>query len=395
MYLMGQDEIDAASRVMQSRDFFRFKGPEKKGECDHFEEEFALKLNTKNTLLLTSGTNALVAALHGVGVGPGHKVIIPAYTFFATAAAVIQVGAVPVLANVDEGLGLCPKDVERLIDSEVAAVICVHMDGIPADLDPLQKICQTFQIPLIEDCAQAVGGSYRGRRLGTWGQVGCFSFNVDKIISCGEGGAICCDDESLFQKLFCLHDTCAQFGPSRKDWFESPFIGGSMRVSEISGAIMRVQLKKLDEILGKLRTRKGWLLQELGDVPVLRSHCEEGDCGTILHLKLNDAKMAIDFWKELSKRNIESYHISMRYAHAFWQWSHLLDKQKILNSQPNPFDKIIKKPTYNKAFYLPTIELLNRLVYLPIHIEWSRSQVAEVGSAIRDSFALALQQSRS
>jgi dTDP-4-amino-4,6-dideoxygalactose transaminase len=188
MYEFDEREIQAVRRVFARKKLFRYQlaGP---GECDLFEREFARKIGTRHSLLVTSGTNALIAALSSCGIGPGDEVIIPAYTFVATATAVTSVGAIPVIVNVDESLGISPRAIEAAVTGRTRAIIPVHMDGLSADLRPILRIARKHDLRVIEDVAQAIGGSYRGRRLGSWGDFGCSPSTRTRTSRAAKGGS--------------------------------------------------------------------------------------------------------------------------------------------------------------------------------------------------------------
>ena len=196
MYEIVQDEIDAVTAVLRSGQLFRYRGGEG-GQADTCEKRLVELCGCKYALVVTSGTAALICALVGLNIGPGDEVIVPAYTWLASAGAVLNVGAIPVLANVDESLTLDPADFERRIGPRTKAVIPVHMGGRPSNMDAIMDVAQRHGLHVVEDACQAIGGSYRGRRLGTIGAAGAFSFNQFKTISCGEGGALLTSDRKM------------------------------------------------------------------------------------------------------------------------------------------------------------------------------------------------------
>lgn len=323
MYVIGDEELQALRDVFSRKKLFRYQAGG--GECDAFESEFASKLGTSHALMVTSGTNALVAALTAARIGSGDEVIVPAYTFVATAAAVLLVGAVPVIANVDDQLGMDPADVRRKLSVRTKGIIPVHMDGLSCDIEGLVALAKERGLVVIEDVAQAIGGSYRGQRLGTWGDLGCFSLNENKNISCGEGGIVVTRDRELYERAYCIHDASARYNPVAKHVFQrtQPFLGSSMRVSEVLGAIMRVQLRRLDDILARLRERKKLLRGILGQTNaarVIRGHCEEGDCGSSVHLNFSDPQAALLAGREMRSATIPCFPIVLRPAHVCWKW---------------------------------------------------------------------------
>lgn len=340
MYEVNEEEVEAVRKVLLSRKYFRYQGKNVETECTQFERELAHYIGTDYSLMVTSGTNALHLALKMLGVGPGDEVIVPCFTFFATPLAVIQAGAIPVIAQVDDHLTISAADVEKKITSKTKAIIPVHIDGLNCDMKSLLAISQKYKIPLVEDVAQAIGGSYQRRKLGSLGDFGCFSFNVDKIISCGEGGAITSNGPDNKKKAILLHDTCAQFGITLKEDLSSmPLTAMSMRSSEISAAIMRVQLGKNEKILHRLRERKNTLINELQKhgIEAITAHDPAGDCGTSLHLKSSDPMMAMDIAKSLAQEHIKSIPLMMRPGHFYWQWQHLLKPGMSYDHRLDPY----------------------------------------------------------
>lgn len=187
MYEIGQPEIDAVAAVIRSGQLFRYRGGEG-GQADACEKRMAEMFDTRHTLMVTSGTGAIICGLVGLGIGPGDEVIVPAYTWLASAGAVLSVGAIPVLADVDETLTLDPADFERRIGPRTKAVIPVHMGGRPSDMDAIMAIAKKHGLRVLEDACQAIGATYKGRPVASIGDAGTLSFNQFKTIACGEGG---------------------------------------------------------------------------------------------------------------------------------------------------------------------------------------------------------------
>lgn len=361
MYFIDDDEIEAVLSVLKSGKLFRYQGEGVSTECFKFENEFSEFIDEENegfSLLTTSGTNSLELALFCQNIRPGDEVIVPAYTFFATLAAVISRGALPIIANIDETLNMDIDMVEGLINTKTKAIITVHMDGHSSPLDELLNLSKKYELGLIEDVAQSVGGKYKGKRLGSFGHFGCFSFNVDKIITCGEGGAFYTKNSKLYQKAMMYHDTCNQFGPTLKNVYNiNPFVGKSMRVSEIQGAMMRAQLKKIDKILILLKKRKFKLDNALLDmkIPMVFAIDPEGGCSTTTRVMLPDPITAKKVAVELQKIGLRSINPLFRPGHNPWGWLPLL-----------PDDKRNTKLNVSSS-----VEILSRIVNINISLQES------------------------
>ena len=207
MYRIGKEEIDAVARVIRSGNLFKINDACK--ESEQCEAEMRDYFGSKNVLVMTSGKAALISALTALGIGPGDEVIVPAYTYIATAMAVVAVGAIPVIAEVDDTLTLDIADTEKKISRHTKALLPVHIQGFPCNMEALQALAEKYGLKIVEDACQAVGGSYKGKSLGTIGDAGVFSFNQFKIISAGEGGALLTDSRAVYERALIYHDSSA------------------------------------------------------------------------------------------------------------------------------------------------------------------------------------------
>ena len=292
---MDQEEIAGATRVLQSRSLYRYYGLDLQGETEAFESEFAAFLGVKHAVAVTSGTSALAVALAALGVGPGQEVIVPAYMWVSVVAAVVNQGAIPVLADIDDTFCLDPADVERQITERTAGIIMVHMSGAPGDIRAIQAIARRRGLFLLEDCAQCAGGSVCGQKVGTFGEIGIFSFQMNKNMTAGEGGCVVTDDARLYARAFACHD----MGYARDDKgrlsFSDPDVclwGKGCRLDEIRAAILRVQLRKLPVITGSMRRSKYRIrqaLQRFPEVQTRRIQDPLGDTGCFLITTYPDA----------------------------------------------------------------------------------------------------------
>ncbi|SLN26932.1 UDP-4-amino-4-deoxy-L-arabinose--oxoglutarate aminotransferase [Falsiruegeria litorea R37] len=244
------------------------------GACDRFENELAGFAGCNHALAVSSGTAALIAALQACGVGPGDEVLVPAYTWMASAGAVLQVGAVPVLVEVDETLTLDAKDFAAKITPRSRAVIPVHMLNRPCDMDRILPIAQEHGLKVIEDACQAVGIRYNGRVLGTLGDIGTFSFNQHKNMTCGEGGAVLTSNATLIDRARNAHDMGLGFRQANTLDTNEIFLGNNFRISEIQGAILRVQLRKLQGRINRMLRRVTMMadMLERNGYPIAKPH---------------------------------------------------------------------------------------------------------------------------
>ena len=250
------NERRALEEVLESRVWWRTPGT----KTLEFEKAFAEYHNASHGIAVTNGTAALEVAMAALDIGPGDEVIVPDFTFIATASAVLFANALPVLVDVDaETYCLDPGLTEAAITPRTKAVIAVHMGGHPADLDRLSAIVKNRGLHLIEDSAHAHGSEWRGKKIGTFGKAGTFSFQSSKLMTAGEGGIIISNDDVFERQARSVHDC----GRMPGEWFYSHFIYGSnYRLSEWQGAVLKVQLGRLEEQTLH-RHRNGRLLDKL------------------------------------------------------------------------------------------------------------------------------------
>jgi len=245
----GQEEINAAETVLRSGKVNYWTGQEGK----FFEREFASYVGTKYAVALANGTVAIELALTALDVGSGDEVIVPSRTFIATGSAVVKCGATPVFADVDrDSQNITAETIEKVITARTKAVIVVHLNGWPCDMDPILTLADNHGLKVIEDCAQAIGATYKGKQVGSMGHAGAFSFCQDKIMTTGgEGGMLTISDERLWQMAWSYKDHGKDYQATHKKhtgaefrWLHESF-GTNWRMTEMQAAIGRVVLRKL------------------------------------------------------------------------------------------------------------------------------------------------------
>ncbi|MEY2567500.1 MAG: hypothetical protein QOE35_2029 [Actinomycetota bacterium] len=311
--LLDADETAAAIGVLESRSLFRYYGPNLLGRTAAFEHALATTLGAEHAVATSSGTAALRTALAALGIGCGDEVIVPAYTFIATVNAVVIAGAVPVFAEVDASLGLDADDVATKVSPRTAAVIPVHIENVACDLDALLAVTKRHGLAVLEDAAQSMGATFRGKALGTFGDMGAFSLQLEKNVTSGEGGAVVSDDERLYLRAARYQDQGGQFftshGGGRGAELADPFVGENLRMTELAAAIAGVQLDRLPHILAALRANKTRILELLGTVAGLeRRHRPdpEGDGGSSITWFVPSAEIAERFVNALLAEGVPS-----------------------------------------------------------------------------------------
>ena len=257
--LFGNEERKEVQDVLDTGVLFRYgfdQARKAHWKAKTFEAELAERIGAGYCHLCSSGTAALSIALASCGVGAGDEVIVPPFTFIATIEAVLNAGAVPVFAEIDETLCLDPEAISAAITPRTKAVLPVHMCGAMARIDEINNLCNNKGLVLIEDACQALGATLDGKALGTFGQMGCFSFDPVKTITCGEGGAVVTNDKNLFQTADAYSDHGHDHIGNDRGLEGHPILGTNFRISELNAAVGLAQLRKLDLILEKQRTHK-------------------------------------------------------------------------------------------------------------------------------------------
>jgi 8-amino-3,8-dideoxy-alpha-D-manno-octulosonate transaminase len=295
-----------------------------------FEAAAAKRFAVAHAQAVSSGTAALRVALAALGIGRGDDVIIPAFTFVATAEAVIQTGASLVVVDVDESLNIDPNAIEAAITSATRAIIAVHMLGAPADMEAIGRIARRHGLKVIEDAAQAVGASYGGRYLGTIGDAGCFSFDAGKVMITGEGGMVVTHDYGTFEKARAYHDHGHEYSTTVGRGEEGAIGEGfNYRMTELQGAIGIVQLGKLDSIVNAQRQNKAKLTALIGELGIRgrRINDEAGELGDAVVMFFDDRQTSARFLAGLKREGLGTKNVpdAMRW-HFAKHWSHMFEK---------------------------------------------------------------------
>jgi 8-amino-3,8-dideoxy-alpha-D-manno-octulosonate transaminase len=268
--LLGEDEIASVTNVLRDRSLFRYHSSRTASRVDAFESALCEAFGCRFALAVSSGTAALRTGLAALDIGPGDEVIVPAFTFIATVSAVVATGADAVFAEVDDTLMLDPADVEAKVSERTAAIVPIHLENVACDMEALIACATRASVPILEDAAQAIGVTHRGRHTGTIGALGACSLQQTKNITTGEGGIVLTDDEDLYVRTARFHDQGGQFvtqyrgvrGPERGE----PFMGDNLRMTEIGGAIGLVQLQRLPSLLRAMRANHNRVRDAIGGV---------------------------------------------------------------------------------------------------------------------------------
>ena len=375
---VGEEERKLVNEVIDKKYLFRYYGSEEHPSMvAQFEKEFKDKVGSKYALAVNSCTSALISSLIACGVGPGDEVIVTGYTFFASCASIVAARAIPVIAEIDETLTIDPDDIERKITPQTKAIIAVHMRGVPCDMDRIMDIAKNNNLIVIEDVAQAMGGTYKSKYLGTIGDCGCYSFQYHKIITAGEGGIIVTDDERLYDRCMGYHDTAACWRPDRfaEQRYEGElFVGQNYRMSELTGAVMRAQLGKLDTLIFLMRKNQKRIIEGIKDtrgIKVRPVNDPEGDVGICLMFYLNDKEKVGEFADALKAEGIDAngvYNSGIPDWHIYSHWKHIIDK-KTPTSEGCPWTCPYHKGpdvNYKEDMNPNTLKYLSKVIHIDI-----------------------------
>ena len=385
--LFGPEERKEVNDVLETGILMRygFDVP-RKGIWKSKELEAAIcqTIGCTYTQLVSSGTAALTTALTALGIGVGDEVIMPTFTFVASFESVLSVGAVPILADVDETLTLQPDAVRRAITPRTKCVMPVHMCGAMADLDALMQICKEHNLILLEDACQSFGAKYKGKFLGTIGHAGTFSFDFVKTVTCAEGGGIVTNSEDIYTKC----DGFSDHGHDHKGVDRGadlhPFIGYNYRISELHAAVGLAQIRKLDQFLAIQKNNHNRLKAILSTAPEVSFRTipdPSGDSNTFLSWFLPTEEIARGVVAELKQQGIlaGNFYWFDNNWHYFRKWDHLR-QVKTLNNLNEAQKKAMS--SIDPAGFPASDKVMSRCISTAIGLLWTDEQIKEKGEKI-------------
>jgi 8-amino-3,8-dideoxy-alpha-D-manno-octulosonate transaminase len=390
---IGEEEKKQVLEVLDRKYLFRYYGPEKyPSKVRELELAFAEKMGSKYALAVSSCTAALITSLVALGVGPGDEVIVTGYTFFASCAAIVAANAIPVICEVDETLTMDPDDIENKITPSTKAIIAVHMRGVSCDMDRIMAVAKKHNLKVIEDCAQAAGGTYKGKYLGTIGDCGCFSFQYHKTITAGEGGMVFTQDERLYDRCMGYHDAAACWRPERfaEQRYEGElFTGVNYRMSELIGAVMLAQFDKLDKLLLLMRRNQNIIIdgiKQTKGIKLRKRYDDAGDTGICLMFYLDDHKKVSPFVEALRAEGVEAagvFNSGIPDWHIYAHWKHIIEK-KSATVKEWPWSCSLYKGNveYSPDMCPNTLEYLGRVVHLDIPAQMGEQDCEMIVKAI-------------
>ncbi len=387
---IGAEEVAAVSAVLEKQTLFRYRP---NSQSNQFEDEVANFLGVKHALIVNSGTSALICAMKAVGIGPGDEVIIPGYTYMATPCAVVAAGAVPVMAEIDDSLGLDPADVERRITPHTKAIVPVHMRGVPNRLDAILEVARKHGLKVIEDCCQCVGGRYKGKSVGAYSDAAAWSLNFYKTISAGEGGVVFTDDTELFERAGYASDPGLPLWQGQDDreieWDSESFPGAGYRPSELIAAVSRVQLGKIEDILGHQRAMKKAFMDELDEPRSYRfQHVDDpdGDTGVSAGVIVSDQALAKGYAHALKAEGVTVdaiFNEGIPDRHIYTAWESIMEKRSHHPSGYPWNDPAYEGGVeYSRDMCPRTLDFLGRTLLFNFHMNMDESHARAMARAL-------------
>ena len=368
--LIGKEEREAVSEVIDRGVLFRYGFNEKRKNIFRvveFEAEFCKYMGCSYALGVSSGSAALRVALAALGIQRGDEIITQAFTFVATIEAILEAGGVPILTEVDRSLNMDPQDLGAKITDKTRVIVPVHMLAVPARMDEIMAVARKKNIPVLEDSCQACGSGYRGRKTGTIGAMGTYSFDYVKTLTTGEGGTVVTNDKRLYDRAAYYHDHGHEHNPELPRGEDSHSITGfNYRMNEIQGAMGKVQLTRLDFVLAEQRKNKAEIKKALGEIPGIQFRDlpdPAGDGGDTLAFFLPEAKAARAFNEFLAKEKIDTKILpSAMNWHFVGNWNHIIQHC----------------PPYRLDAWPNSEALLKRAIALPISVRMSGEQIRRI-----------------
>lgn len=374
---------------------YGFDGP-RKGIWKSKELEAAIcqTFGSKYAQLTSSGTSALTTAMSALGIGYGDEIISPSFTFVASFEAILSVGAVPVLVDIDETLTMNPEAVRKAITPRTKAIMPVHMCGSMADMDALVAISKEHKLILLEDACQSIGAMYKGKALGTIGDAGTFSFDFVKTMTCAEGGVVMTNNEDVYIKSDGYTDHGHDHKGADRGADLHPFIGYNYRISELHAAVGLAQIKRLPEFLATQKKNHGLLKNILAQVPeVSFRHIPDpdGDSCTFLSWFLPTAEITKAFVDEMKAQGIlaGNFYWFDNNWHYIRKWDHL--KNAVTLNALHPEHKAAVMAQANKSF-AASDAIMSRCISTSISLLWTEDQIKEKGEKMVHAVRKALKQ---
>ena len=375
--------------VLSTRRPFRWYGPggEPPAKVAAFEKEFAARMQTRYALGVTSGTAALQCAIAALQIGPGDEVILPAWTWHSCFNAIVLAGALPVFTEIDESFNIDPADIESKITPQTKAIMVVHLQGNPCDMDRIIPIARKYNCRLIEDCAQSVGASYKGRPLGSMADISIYSLQINKTITSGEGGAVVTNDPVLFERASRFHDLGSLRAPHEKivgGRRVDSFPGTNLRMSEFTGAVLLAQVRKLDSVVTAIRKNASRIYEGLREFPGLnlrRLPDPAGELGSAIYLGFRTKDVRDRFMAAMKAENVPA--VPPTGSVLLPTQPHIEKKQTLHPAWPSFNSERGRSIQYGAACCPRTIDILSRFAGVLLDPKFTSRETDDILAAIQ------------
>ncbi len=383
--LFGAEEKKEIMDVLETGILFRYNHDQERNghwKAKSFENDLARYHGVKYAHLTSSGTTADNLALACCGIGVGDEVIVPPFTFIAPVEAVLQAGAIPVFAEIDETLCLYPAGIEAAITPRTKAVLLVHMCGSMAQVDKIVDLCKKHKLILIEDTAQALGATFKNKPLGTFGKIAVYSFDFFKIVSAAEGGAVITDDPALYEIATQHADHGHSHVGNNRGAEPHPIIGTNYRISEIHAAIGLAQFRKLPYILERQRYNKAKLEQVLAKFPQVSFRNipdKKGDSATFQDFFLHDEPTTRKVLQSFNNNGVGYAYWYDNNYHYLKNWEHI----KQMKTAAKLAISLFKPPQdYETLRMSQSDSIISRLISIQIRITWTEEEIQNLAAKI-------------
>ena len=345
-------------------------------KAKELEKELEKTFQVNHAQLVSSGTAAITVALATAGIGAGDEVIMPTFTFVASFEAIMMLGAIPVLVDIDDTLTLCPKAIENAITPKTKAIMVVQMCGSMANMDALQEICNNHKLLLLEDACQAIGATYKGKPLGSIGDLGCFSFDFVKTITCGEGGAVITNNKQFYNNADHYTDHGHDHIGNDRGAESHPFLGYNFRISELHAAVGLAQVKRLPEFLSIQKKNYTILRDALSQISEIafRTVPDGGEENySFLNFFLPNLEITTKVSEQFKQNGVDGcFHYYNNNWHYIRKWDHLMQLKSLF-----PISEEVKqglKQLQTKQF-TQSDHYISKNISCLIKLSWTESEI--------------------
>lgn len=386
MEVFGAEERKEVLDVLETGALFRYGHEDlRKGmwKTKEFEDEVRKFTGASYAHAVSSGSTAVACMMAATGIGHGHEVVVPPFTFVAPVEGVLLGGALPLFGEIDETLCLSPEGIEKAITPNTKAVLLVHMCGAAADLEGILRVCEKNDLALLEDCGQAMGAFYRGKSVGLYGKAGAFSFDYFKIATCGEGGITITDDQDIFNKIDQVSDHGHTHVGNNRGMEDHHVMGFNFRINELSAAIGLAQMRKLPGIIQANKKNKKYLkgrLKEIRNLTFRELPDEEGDSATFLNFFFPTRKITENAFNQFAKDQVGgvSYWYTNMY-HYINQWDHI---KKTSYPAPLSIHELGAPQDYHQIELPRSEDLMSRMGSIGIRCTWSELELEQLADKL-------------